>query len=67
MIDYALVTRLTRKHKGALTRAQKAGDPRRIIAVCDAALSDFEDHGYPDCWHRWNTAKIDAEMKLAYA
>lgn len=54
-----------RKHKAALTRAKKIG-PEKIIAVCDIALDDFEDNGYPDCWHLWKMAKYDAEIKLRY-
>lgn len=66
-IDYALVTRLTRKHKAALTRARNNGDEHKIIEVYEAALADFEEHGYPDCWHRWESAKIDAELSLRYS
>lgn len=54
-----------RKHKSALTRAKKVG-PGKIINVCNAALEDFEDNGYPDCWHIWQVAKNDAERELAY-
>lgn len=57
-----------RKHKAALTRATNSGDPNKIIAACDAAFADFDtyEHGWPDDWHRWNIAKQDAELKLAY-
>lgn len=52
-----------KKHKAALTRAKKIS-PEKVIAVCDAALDDFEDNGYPDCWHDWTRAKYDAETEV---
>lgn len=54
-----------RKHKAALTRAKKVG-PRKVVEVCDIAFEDFQDNGYPDCWHIWNIAKQDAEMQIRH-
>lgn len=54
-----------RKHKSALTRAKKVG-PQKIVDVCTIALKDFEDNGFPDCWHLWKQAREDAIMKLRY-
>ena len=61
--DYALMSRLVRKHKAALTRAKKVG-PGAVMVACDKALSDFDDHGYPDNWHLWQMARYDAEVAL---
>ena len=52
-------------HKSALTRAKKIG-PEKVIEVCNLALKDFEENGYPDCWHLWEMAKYDAEIKKRY-
>jgi hypothetical protein len=57
---------LYRKHKRALTKAENAGDPYRIIEVAQAGLDDFETHGYPDDWARWERAIEDAKYKLAH-
>ncbi len=54
-----------RKHKSALTRAKKVS-PEKVIAVCDAALEDFEDNGYPDCWSLWERAKYDAQTQILW-
>lgn len=54
-----------RKHKAALTRAKKVG-PAKVVEVCTVALNDFEDNGYPDCWHLWQRSLEDAKMKLRY-
>jgi hypothetical protein len=61
--DYALVTKLYRKHKANLTRAKNRKDWAKVIEVCDAALADFERHGYPDDWHRFKSGKYDAEYE----
>lgn len=52
-----------RKHKSALTRAKKVS-PEKIVDVCTKALEDFEDNGYPDCWHLWLIALSDAELAI---
>jgi hypothetical protein len=68
-IDYALAKRLHTKHKAALTRAKNTGDPRKVIAACDAYFDAFEAADLPltDDWHNWNIAKSDAELAIAYA
>lgn len=58
-----LDNKTVRKHKSALTRAKKVS-PEKVIEVCDKALDDFEDNGYPDCWHMWKMAKYDAVTQL---
>lgn len=67
MIDWNLVTKLSRKHKAALTRAKNSGDPLKVIEACNRAFEDFEAHGYPDCWPRWNIAREDAQFALQRA
>ena len=54
--------------KSRLTRAIRSGDPRSVIAEVDATYADWNDgdYAYPDDWHRWERAKGDAEMALAY-
>lgn len=52
-----------RKHKSALTRAKKVG-PRKVVEVCDIALDDFADNGFPDCWSLWERAKYDATTQI---
>lgn len=54
---------IVRKHKAALTRAKKVG-PEKVVEVCIIALDDFEDRGFPDCWHLWKMAKYDAETQI---
>lgn len=49
--------------KSALTRAKKKG-PEAVILACDAAFKSFDENGYPDDWHRWNIARMDAEMEM---
>jgi hypothetical protein len=60
------MSEMVKKHKAALTRAQKTGDPNTIVAVCDAAFADFDIHGWPDGWSHWERAKNDALMKAIY-
>lgn len=52
-----------RKHKAALTRAKKIG-PEKVFEVSMAALADFEENGYPDCWHIWKMAAYDADLEI---
>jgi hypothetical protein len=56
---------MVRKHKAALTRAKKRG-PLHTIAVCEAALRDFDTYGWPDQWADWERAKVDAELQLFF-
>lgn len=64
-IDYAEAQRLTRKHKGALTRAKKKG-PDAVIGACHAFVADFDAARlpWPDAWHTWNIAFGDAHVEL---
>lgn len=50
--------------KTKLTRAINSGDQQRICRTVDAALTIFEEKGYPDAWHRWQIAKQDAEWAI---
>lgn len=54
--------------KARLTRAKNSGDPQRIIDVVDAQFREWDDgdYAYPDCWHNWQRARMDAEMALRY-
>lgn len=54
-----------RKHKSALTRAKKIG-PEKVIEVCNRALEDFEENGYPDNWHLWERSRQDAELEKRF-
>lgn len=67
MADYAAMNGVVRKHKAALTRAKNSGDPRKVIAACDAAFAAFDEPGmiWPDNWHLWNIARQDAEFAPA--
>jgi hypothetical protein len=67
-MDYAAANALVQKHKGALTRAKKSRDPHKVVKVCEAAFVAFETlpHGWPDNWHLWNVARIEAETAITY-
>ena len=54
---------LTRQ-QAALTRAINSGDPKRVIAVVQAAVADFDRYMWPDRWFDWQRALNDAESKL---
>jgi len=61
-------TRMVRKHKAALTRAENSKDPKRKWAAAVAALSEFESTSiWPDNWTLWQRAKDDAEFELRMA
>lgn len=66
IMDYDLVTRLYRKHKAALTRAMNRKDWPKVITVCEAAMADFEQHGYPDDWARFQRGANDAHLKMRF-
>ena len=60
MIDYARMQRTHKIHKGRLTRAQRAGDPVKIIKACAEAVAEWGEIGaWPDDWARWNVALRD--------
>jgi hypothetical protein len=66
VIDYEAAARSFRKHKAALTRAQKKG-PQAVIDAVDAAFAEWTamDIPFPDSWHRWSVARNDAVLELA--
>lgn len=64
MADYTLTQREYRNEKSKLTRAQRAGDPQKVLAVARAALALFEEKGFPDGWYRWQRAMEDAQLEL---
>lgn len=53
--------------KRRLTLAKKTGDPATIIETVNDQFSEWDDGGYayPDNWHDWERARLDAEMSLA--
>jgi hypothetical protein len=61
VIDYDRMRRVSRSQKSALTRATKAADPDRMLAVCTAAVREWDEIGaWPDDWSRWQRALDDA-------
>lgn len=68
MTNY-LTTQQFRSAKTRLTKAVKSGDHRKVIATVNATFAEWDagDYAYPDNWHDWDRAKMDAEMALRYA
>ncbi len=65
-IDYTAMNRIHPIQKAALTRAVKSGDPQRVLAACQKAVSQWNTIGaWPDDWHRWNIALSDARWRDA--
>jgi len=59
-IDYARMQRVRPAQKAALTRAVKSGDAAKVVAVCRAAVAEWNEIGaWPDDWHRWQIALND--------
>lgn len=58
-------TRLTK----AVRCAARTGNHQRIIDVVDETFAEWDDgdFAYPDDWHRWERARLDAEMALRWA
>jgi hypothetical protein len=57
-----------RKLKTALTKAERAGDPSKVIEEAERGLAHFEEIGaYPDDWSRWERAKEDAQVAIKRA
>lgn len=55
-----------KKLKSALTKAEKSGDPEKLLAEAERGLSRFEATGaYPDDWSRWERAKDDATLAIS--
>lgn len=60
-IDYARMAKVHPKQKSALTRAINSKDPEKIVAVCKAAVKEWEEIGsWPDDWNRWQIALCDS-------
>lgn len=57
--------RLLTKHRSALTRARNSRDADKVLKAANAALADFDKHGYPDCWAVFKCAKEEAEGVIA--
>jgi hypothetical protein len=55
-----------RAAKSRLTRAINSGDPAKVVAEVTATFAEWNDgdYAYPDDWHRWERARLDAEMAL---
>lgn len=60
MLDYAAMKREMPKLKAALTRAKRSGDPLKVRDACATAAETFNRIGWPDNWHTWNIALVDA-------
>jgi hypothetical protein len=61
MIDYERMKRTHPKHKSALTRARKSGNPEKVRAACAAAVREWNEIGaWPDQWSDWQRALDDA-------
>lgn len=56
--------------KAQLTRAERSGDPAKIVAACNA-FDDYynrlETEPYPDDWSRWQRARDDVAFATRYA
>lgn len=66
-IDYARMQRTMPKHKSALTRAVKSGDPEKVVAACRAAVAEWNAIGaWPDRWSTWNIAYGDAMSEMGH-
>lgn len=62
-IDYERMKRVYPKQKAALTRAKKIGYSK-VLAVVVAAITEWNEIGaWPDGWHSWQGALIDAGNK----
>ena len=62
-IDYARMQREAPRLKAMLTRAQKSGDPQKVLTACKEAVRVWNEIGaWPDNWHTWNIALQDARM-----
>lgn len=60
-IDYARAKREHPKMKAMLTRAEKSGDPAKVLAACKHAVAAWATWGaWPDDWSRWQRALDDA-------
>jgi len=64
-MSYTLTQREYRNLKSRLTRAINSGDPRKVQRECLHAWRIFEAKGYPDAWHRWRNADLDANYAVA--
>lgn len=53
------------RHKAALTRARKSKNADNVLRVARAALRDFEELGWPDCWAVFEGAVRDAEFAIS--
>jgi len=62
--SYTLSKRQLTAEKRRLTVAQKSGEPRNVLTACKSAFELFERCGFPDCWHRWENARGDAEAEI---
>jgi hypothetical protein len=50
------------KYRAALTRAKNSGDRAKLLAVCKAAVKEWNKPGnyWPDDWSNWQRALDDA-------
>jgi hypothetical protein len=60
-IDYERMNRIYPKQKAALTRAVNSGNPYKVLAAVQKAVSEWNEIGaWPDGWARWDVALSDA-------
>lgn len=60
--DYTLSKKEYSNLKRRLTKAEKLGNPTKILEEVEHAFRIFEEKGYPDDWTRWERAQSDAEI-----
>lgn len=49
-----------RRLKSQLTRAERSGQPIKVLAAVEAALEGWRGKAWPDDWSRWSRALQDA-------
>lgn len=64
-IDYDRMSSEYPKVKGLLTRAEKSGDPTKVLVAVERFITLSDEVGaMPDDWHRWRNALEDAWREL---
>lgn len=63
MTDYDALNKMVRRHMSDLTRAKKKG-PEAVLKSVEAAYADLDNGIWPDNWHLWQRAEMDAKMEI---
>lgn len=60
-VDYDKLNKMVRRQKAALTRAKATGDRAKVLAVCKAAVAEWDEPGamWPDNWSLWQRTLDD--------